>query len=369
MSNKERKVSVLKILQVVQRPQLRGAEIFACQLSNHLLGLGHNVRMISLFPGESTLPFKGILVHFNRPLKKRLFDFLGWKQLSRYVEEFQPDVVQVNAGDTLKFAVFSKLIYGWKTPIVFRNANKVSDFIDSRSKLVFNKFLMSRIRKVVSVSEICRLDFVKTYSFKPTNTITIPIGVELLPIKRELPADLTDHFKSGKVLVSVASFVREKNHVGLLKIFKRLLLAGHDVKLLLVGDGKLKGEIENMASAMGMIDRVLFLGYRSDVMSILPNAQALVLPSHIEGLPGVIIEAMYCRTPVVAYAVGGISEVIEPNKTGWLIAPNNEDAFVQAVEEVLISDVTQIIENAHDLVLRDFDNKVLARKFESVYKD
>jgi glycosyltransferase involved in cell wall biosynthesis len=358
----------MRILQVIQKPQLRGAEIFATQLSNQVQAAGHEVGMISLIAGEAVLPFRGELIQLNRPLKKRLFDLSGWKLLRDCIKEFKPDVVQANAGDTLKFAVLSKFFFHWESPIVFRNANKVSDFIDSWPKLLFNKFLVNQVSHVISVSELCRRDFVATYSFDSSKTTTVPIGIDL-QINSSLPTDLKNIFSSRKVMVHVASFVPEKNHYGLLRILRLLVTKNLDVNLVLIGDGKLRSTIEKQIIDLNLSDRVFLLGYRTDVLSIINNAQVFVLPSLIEGLPGVILEAMYCRTPVVAYDVGGISEVVKTGETGWLVKAGDEEGFVAAIEKVLISDRLNLITNkAHDLVVSEFDNKLIAEKFMKVYE-
>jgi L-malate glycosyltransferase len=183
----------LKILQLIQKPQLRGAEMFASQLSNQLVEAGHQVLLVSLLPGTSQLPFKSDHINLDRPLSKRFIDWQGWNQLAKEIKTFQPDVVQANAGDTLKFAVFSKLFFGWNTPIVFRNANKVSDFITSTPKLLFNKFLVSNVQHIISVSELCRQDFVKTYTYNDSKTTTVPIGINLQQVNRTIPPDLPNY--------------------------------------------------------------------------------------------------------------------------------------------------------------------------------
>jgi glycosyltransferase involved in cell wall biosynthesis len=360
----------LKILQLIQKPQLRGAEIFACQLSSQLVQAGHAVQMVSLFPGNETLPFAGILIQLNRPISKRLLDLDGWKKLAQHIKAFEPDIVQANAGDTLKFAVLSKLIFRWKAPIVFRNANTVSDFINTVPKRIFNKFLVSRVSHVASVSEVCRQDFIKTYSYSEARTTTLTIGLNLDPVDKTLPADVRPLFQAGNVLVHVASFVPEKNHAGLLRIMKKLVERGNEVKLLLIGDGKLRPAAEQQVADMKLSSHVFLLGYRKDVLSLVANAAAFLLPSLTEGLPGVILEAMYCKTAVVAYDVGGISEIVKPGETGWLINKNDEEGFVNAVVEILAGkNVDKITETAYNLVVNEFDNKSIARRFETVYRE
>jgi L-malate glycosyltransferase len=372
----------LKILQLIQKPQLRGAEIFAAQLSTHLLALGHEVKLCTLFDGEEiALPFAGETIHLNRKLSQRLWDYSGWKQLAQLIKTFQPDVVQSNAGDTLKFAVMSKLLFGWKAKLIFRNANKVSDFINSTPQLLFNKFLMRHVQHVISVSELCRQDFISTYKYPETKITTVPIGLNLEPVNNNIPTDLQSFFSSGKILVHAGSFVPEKNHAGLLRIIQKLVAHNADVKVILMGDGKRRPTIEQQVIDMKLTDRIFFAGYRTDVLSIMANAHAFVLPSLIEGLPGVILEAMYCKTPVVAYDVGGVSEVVRNNETGlpvegqlspqtgWLVNKNDEAGFVAAVEEVLSgNEVNRITANAYALVVKEYDNREVARRFVEVYE-
>jgi glycosyltransferase involved in cell wall biosynthesis len=357
----------LKIIQLIQKPQLRGAEVFACQLAGHLEAAGHAVKVLAIMRGTANLPFAGI-EQLCRPPAARLWDVYGWKQLDKIIRGFQPDVIQANAGDTLKFAVFSKLFFGWKAPIVFRNANKVSDFIDSRPKLLFNRFLVSRVQRVVSVSETCRQDFLATYGFPAARSIMISSGLEFKPAGTGVPADLAPVFSSGCALVQVASLVPEKNPLGLLRIFARLFAHNQTLKLLMIGDGKLRNEVEQAITELGLGQSVFLLGYRTDVLDIVRHAAALLLPSRIEGLPGVILEAMYCKTPVVAYDVGGVSEVVKPGETGWLVKKDDEDGFVKAVGEVLAGvGVERIVARAHEMVVREYDNRAIAKRFEEVY--
>jgi glycosyltransferase involved in cell wall biosynthesis len=358
----------LKIIQLIQKAQLRGAEIFASQLSNHLNAEGHEVHMVSMFRGNAILPFKGNLINLDRAAGKRMMDIQGWRLFAIHIRNINPDVVQANAGDTLKFAVFSKLFFGWKAPIVFRNANKVSDFIDSLPKLIFNKFLVNRVSHVISVSELCRQDFINTYSFDAKKTTTVPVGIEIEALEDSPPADLRHFFTRGNTLVNVASFVPEKNHAGLLRIIKRLLENDTDLTLLLVGDGKLKASIQQQVLEMKLSKHVFLTGYRKDVLSIVKNAKALILPSLIEGLPAVILEAMYCRTPVVSYDVGGVPEVIKSHGTGWLVKKGNEEGFAAAVREALTSAYMDTIkQNAHDLVVSEYNNRTISRRFLDVY--
>ena len=358
----------MKIIQLIQKPQLRGAEIFACQLSNHLMQQGHEVLVVSIFPGDSQLPFKGRLIELNRPLSKRFVDFKGWKMFNNIISEFNPDIIQANAADTLKFAVSAKIICTTKIPIIFRNANKMGDFITSRLKWKLNNFYLSRVSYVISVSRECEKDFIKTFNFSQDKISTVEIGVEERRLG-EIPNDLKEIFERGPVLTHIGGFVPEKNHERVIKIFNRILKIFPETQLLLLGKGNLEGKIMSKVKELEIQENVHFLGYRNDVLNILHHSTAFVMPSLIEGLPAVILEAMYCETPVVAYNVGGIGEVVVQGETGWLVDKNDENKFAAHLEEILHGkeNIRENVSSAKEMISDKFLNKHIAERFANCY--
>ena len=360
----------MKILQIIQKRQRRGAEIFASQLASHLITGGNEVKMVTLYSGNENLPFAGEIIELNRSENKRFYDVAGWKSLASEIKRFNPDIVQANAADSLKFAVFSKLLYRWSAPLVFRNANKVSSFINSRHKRFFNQMLLGSVAHVISVSDLCRQDFMATYSYPEKRITTIPIGVEVTLHPRT--GVLIDRLKGGKIVIHVASFVPEKNHLGVLRIVQKLAERKRDFKVLFIGEGKLRSAVEKQILERGISEYVFVLGAQEDVPSFVAHADLLILPSLIEGLPGVILEAMVCRTPVVAYDVGGVSEVVKNCTTGFLVPAGDEAAFIETVDQVLfgrLSGFTQEIEqNAYAATLQNFDNRLIAKRFSEAYE-
>ncbi len=209
----------MRILQLIQKKQLRGAEVFACQLSNNLRALGHDVKVVALLDGDATLPFHHEVEVVGINLKSRFFDYKGWKALAMLIKAYKPDIVQANAGDTLKYASFSKKIFGWKAKLVFRNANKMGDFIDATWKRHFNKWLLKEVDYVASVSEECKLDFIDVFTWPDEHISTLPIGVEATTPAIQNPLQEKQWEKRHPLLLNVAGFVPEKNHAALVDIF------------------------------------------------------------------------------------------------------------------------------------------------------
>jgi len=359
----------MKILQLIQKPQLRGAEIFAAQLSEQLTKKGHEIMLVSLFPGTVTLPFSDKQSCLAANPAKRFWDWSAWKRLANLIEEFQPDLIQANAGDTLKYAVSSKLVFRWKAKLIFRNANLISAFHKSSFQKFYNSFLMRNIEGVASVSELCKNDFLRTFDFPLTKIATLPIGVITPELKSEFPEDVKEKLGGSHFLIHIGSFVPEKNHLGLLRIFNKILLVHPELKILLVGEGRLKAELEEVHKNDKAI---VFAGARADVSSILPFAKVLLLPSLIEGLPGVILEAMISKVAVVAYDVGGISEVIIQSQSGFIIPARKEKMFADSVVQLLDMEPKKLdlmLQLGKEQIVKNYAMRTIATRFELFYKE
>ncbi|WNB16865.1 glycosyltransferase family 4 protein [Marivirga arenosa] len=357
----------MKILQIIQKPQLRGAEIFACQLSVELKGLEHAVNVLYLFGNENqkleyNLNFQALLATQS----KRFWDFKAYKKLAHIVEKGNYDIVQANAGDTLKYAAISKRLYNWKAQLVFRNANKMSAFIQSKPHLWLNQFFLSQMDYAISVSENCRQDLIQIYPKAKDISLTGTIGTfnfdHLNAIKRS---------SENKVWINVGSFVKEKNHGFLLEIFAEYLKDNQENELWLIGDGKLRTELEEQAKNLGIQQNVKFLGYQNNAVEYIKAADIMVMPSKIEGLPGVILEALSCGVPVIASNVGGIPEVVHNEQNGYVIEEFDKPSYISKIKKVLNDQklTEKMSQNARKLIQEEFLMPKIAKRFESIYKE
>jgi glycosyltransferase involved in cell wall biosynthesis len=343
--------------------------MFASQLATHINENGHRAILVFVFPGSAPLPFSGEIKHLNGSPKKRLWDVNAWRTLAQLIKEEKPDVIQANAGDTLKYAVFSKLFFKWKQPIVFRNASTISLYIRSLPAKMLNGFFFRHASKIVSVSNTSATDFAKLFPAFSNRIVTVPIGIE----ETGIPDTNNTNPLQGvqkPALVHVGGFSFEKNHVRLIEIFEGIRKKQPNASLHLVGSGPLKEQMEALVKQKGLEQQVRFYGFRNDAMQFIKNADVLLLPSIIEGLPGVILEAFYCKTPVVAYNVGGIGEVVINDTTGRLVPKGNEEAFIDSVLAALDpnQENQKMIRNAWQLVTGEYLNTVIAKKFLDVYR-
>lgn len=353
----------MKILHLIQKLQNRGAETFTCQLSNYLITSGHQVKIVALFEGEANLPFQGEITSLKASSKNRFFDVPAWKKLAEIIKEFNPDIIQPNAGDTLKYAVFSKKLFGWEAPVISRNASEVGRYLKSSIQKNLNSFLYKNVEFVISVSQASEKDILNHFQFLFGRTKVIPVGLEPISKIEEISLKSED----SQHIVHVGGFSFEKNHSGLLRIFQSVLNSKPNVHMHLVGDGPLKSEIEKEVIKMNLTQNITFYGFVNNPLSYIKAADILVLPSIIEGLPGVLLESMICKTPVVAYNVGGISEIVS-SQTGSLIEKDDEAGFVKAVLDTLENPNFGQIGAAHQMVLKEYMNAEIAVRFVEVYE-
>lgn len=338
--------------------------MFTTQLAHRQAQMGHEVKVYALYSGEATFEYP---VETIGMASKRLWDKKGLRRLQEAVEKFEPHVIQCNAADTLKYGALLKGRLRETHPVfVYRNASMVSLYMNSGVKRWVNQRWVNKMDGVASVSHMSANDFCQVYTYASKRVKVLPVGIDPNTKEPGLELNLPPNF-----MVHVGGFTFEKNHEALLSIYKQVLSQKPDIKLVLVGDGILKPEIEEKAKQMGLAGQVLFLGYQKAVLSIMKQARLLVLPSRIEGLPGVILEAMLMKVPVVANDVGGVSEVVSHRKTGMLIDMEQPEAFAAACCEVLDNaELTNpMIAKAYDQVIADFDNEVIADRFINFYEE
>ena len=151
------------------------------------------------------------------------------------------------------------------------------------------------------------------------------------------------------VLLSVGELIHRKNHAEVLRALKImkdrgvLMHEGSDervqpkykIKYLIAGRGKLQNELEEQITALGLESCVQMLGFRSDVADIFAASDIYVFPSHQEGLPVALMEAMSVGMPIVCSRIRGNTDLIEDGKGGFLFDSKDAKSLVNSLERML----------------------------------
>jgi len=152
---------------------------------------------------------------------------------------------------------------------------------------------------------------------------------EVASVRKEL--GLQEHL----VCVMVARLHEEKGHRFLFEAIPAILAEIGKVTFLLAGDGPDRRHLEQEVFARGLHQCVRFLGRRNDMPALIPLASVVVLPSLAESFGFALVEAMWLGKPVVASNVGGIPEVVQDRKTGFLVPPGSSEDLAWAIIRVL----------------------------------
>jgi glycosyltransferase involved in cell wall biosynthesis len=137
------------------------------------------------------------------------------------------------------------------------------------------------------------------------------------------------------IILMIARFQKQKDHLTLLRALARL--KEYSWHLQLVGGGPLLQEVSSFAGSLGILDRIAFMGERTDTQMLLANADIFVLSSHWEAFPISTVEAMRAGLPVIVSDVGGASEAVIENSTGFVVPRMRDDLMAQSLA-ILLSD-------------------------------
>jgi len=172
-------------------------------------------------------------------------------------------------------------------------------------------------------------------------------------------------------IICVGRLSPEKGQVGLLEAFAGISNGVPDAQLVFVGDGPEAADLSSRSQALGIADKVSFVGRlgEQETLEQIAASDILVLPSFMEGLPIVLMEAMALGTAVVASRVAGIPELVEDGKSGLLFTPSNWDELAKSISRLLGNDRIRrtLAENGKAAVATEFDVKKSANQLRSLF--
>ncbi len=173
---------------------------------------------------------------------------------------------------------------------------------------------------------------------RPDRNTVIPNGIAPTVIESVDKRDVRRGIgvkNGGPLLLSVGRLVYQKGHEYLVHAMPRILGRYPDTKAVICGEGALRSALERQISELGLEDCVKLLGNRNDISQYLASADVFVLPSRWEGLPVALLEAMAAGLPVVATRVEGVDEVVENERQGLLVPPQDSNALAEALLQLI----------------------------------
>ena len=202
--------------------------------------------------------------------------------------------------------------------------------------------------------------------------VYIPNGIDrsvpgALPfaIRRELGIPET-----SRIIGAVGRLHPSKGHKDLISAFARLAEEMPDLCLLIVGDGELRLKLEKQAEDYNLGDRIFFAGCRPDIADLLSIMDVFAHPSHWEGMPNAVMEAMANGKPIVASGIDGIKALIAEGETGLLVHPGSTEEIVAQLRRLLADRdlAAKLGESAAQRMKERFGLERMMNAYDDLYK-
>ena len=176
------------------------------------------------------------------------------------------------------------------------------------------------------------------------------------------------------ILISVGRLVKEKGYNYLVEVihYFRSWNRSNNVILFIIGEGKERKKIEAKIRKLGLSKSVFLLGEKKDISNYLHAADIFITSSLHEGFSLVTFEAAYARLPIVSTKTGCVPEIIEDNKTGFLVDAGNSMALAKKIEHVLSlskKERSEIAKGARKIVEEKLSVKKMVENYELLYQE
>jgi glycosyltransferase involved in cell wall biosynthesis len=261
--------------------------------------------------------------------------------LSRAIARDQPDVVFSTASAANIFAVAahrlarsrSRLVLSERSAQYRESRSKVRTAIELRAK----KLAYARADLVTAVSDGVAAELRELLGLPAHKVVAVYNPVIGADLRAQAAEAVTHPFFGGDapVLVACGRLVEVKDYPTMLTAFARLR-ATRPLRLVVLGDGPLRGPLEDDVRVRGLAGDVAFLGFDRNPYKYMAKARLLLQSSRAEGLPGTLIQSMACGTPVVATDCDhGPREVVTSGTDGWLVPVGDAGALADAAGRLL----------------------------------
>lgn len=331
----ENSLQKLKIVLCIGTLGVGGAEKQLCRLAVELAALGHEVNVVvldkrgplTIYLEENNIPFHGLFPEIINSRWKSVCKVHRWvyflKNIFPLLRKLNPDVIH------------AWLFHAYATILPVSLLLNIPVRISGRRGL-HSSLKKSWITNIGSkVSNFCTTSFTANAE-EVLKDILVRENVERAKVKCitngvDIPLASANCRASIPTGVVVANLIHYKGHIDLLRC---LPLVNGNFRIIFVGEGPMRGQIEKEIQVLGLSKKVTLLGFCEDPISLLLESQFSILPSHTEGLPNAILESMACGLPVISTDVGGVKELIS-ECGGLVIEVHDGVSFAKGIQYLL----------------------------------
>jgi glycosyltransferase involved in cell wall biosynthesis len=304
-----------------------------------------------------------VLGLIHRKDKKRIIDFLDRKRF---------DIISTHLIDLPILKVLSKRKRDYKLSVHFHGLNVWENYYPIRPNI--ERFQSYILRGLVQHSDIIIGVSKRVKEIVEKKITTVPISVVYNGVNPQFFHSIDERISNDSTILCVGNLTKIKGQKYLIEAFAKFLnknKLSRQVKLSIVGEGPEKENLIQLVKELKIEDKVVFHGNISyeDVAKMMQRSLAFVLPSYFEALGCVYLEAMLSGVVTVACDNSGIAEIIENNRTGFLVKPQDSDEIVNVLEKIFFEpDQTKLIaESGKEVVSKMYTWEDSAKKLKEIY--
>lgn len=334
-----------------------------------------------------------ILERYRQPVVKASFEGLPshivtqyqneltWLEATAYkagvlISKLKPDVVLAQDFFAAIIALFAKKYVPQGIKIFGSAHNQYSTLMTITPKGDLYTTLIQRYfneaDRIIAVSQGIAADLIEGFGVRPDVIAVIHKPMDLKQIERLAQEAITEHHWFGEDVPILLFVGRLTSQKGVPYLFRAMAQARklELFRVALIREGEQREELETLAQQLGVADDVLFLGRQSNPFKFMQRATCFVLPSVVEGLPYVILEAMACGCPIIATdCAPGIRELLGKGERGVLVQPKAPDALVEAILKVLWDkDLRERLTQAGLQYVKQFAAENIVSQYEELVK-
>lgn len=360
----------MNILYLITGLGLGGAEKVVTSLADKMHQQGHKVKIaylkgsVSVFPQSPDIE----LIYLGLETPKNFFN--ATKKYKELIKNYQPDIIHSHM---VHANIFARIIrFFVKIPVLISTAHNKNE----GGK--FRMFLYRITDKLATISTNVSQEAVDSFITQKATTqnrmITIYNGIDTNiysydGVKRKEKRDEINIHNDTPLILAVGRLTEAKDYPNLLHAFSKLNL-DKQPKLVIIGDGQEKENLQHLANSLNISQNIIWLGIRHDVQEWMSACDLFVLSSAWEGFGLVVAEAMACERLVIGTDSGGVKEVI--NKYGLVIPPKNTSALTAGITQYLAlsDDDKNILEKqARNHIVDTFSIEKISQEWLDIYNN
>jgi glycosyltransferase involved in cell wall biosynthesis len=317
------------------------------------------------------MPFGDRHPIISLPLFLLLFP-VGLFQLIRLIQKYRIQIVNIHyPAECFFYLAICRRILPIRLITSVHGADLFPDGIPRAAYPKAIKWLLDLSDRIVTPSNAYGEDVASVFPQLRGKIVLIHNGVDLAELGNRSHDSLS--IKRPPYILCVAMHNEKKGLDVLLRAFALIHDKEPSLKLMLVGDGPQRGQLEDLASTLGIAKKVEFLGLqgRTQVADLLHSCEVFVLPSRSEPFGIVLVEAMACKKPIVATTAGGIPEIIENGRNGVLVEPGDSIDLAKAIIMLLKNRELRLMlgKDGYETVHTRFSSHNTGLKYETLFAD